>query len=949
MTELQILEENREQILLAEVAALLHDVGKFCDAFMEKQARIIPRFDYKQVLSSGNTTRPKIADFLNASFQSSLNKTCTILGSSYRIADLIMKGKPGYAAGNDRHNLPDEGWLPAMLGVCHGEAHYDKQDATQSQSPPFLVSTSFGYEKQTFWIGDNDPQRGLTSYLQIMHPIPTLTSDIPAFLTNVRNQFQRGLGDTRIPTNEVTLDDWSFSVATLFKAAIASALLNNNCTDIRQYIQRPEIDHDLQWRTLRISYDGLAFLERAPTIGDLLARQKALHTALDEVRKLFEYTYPLGNEIYRDENGSAFIVPALEGDNDNGDMLHGLLDRLIYGTFRKNTLKGEVEPHIKISKASKEAKELHTLLQYQPPPPRPFVDAMQCWWEGEPADICTVCGVRSQGWGAPDNYHRARAQERNVCYPCWERRENRAKAWATGRLEKATNEQQEQWKHTIWVDEVADTNGRLALIVGRFDLDDWLSGEMIPSMLVVCDPANADPEKRFIPKNPSFARIQRVWRTTKQFWDDVWSEDIPQGMDNKTHSRLEVEVSAANGNKPNLAGYFAYDAMIDGKRLSVVWNKQRDSFITADNVEVWGGITSLKKRLKQMQDDQTPIPLSIPGGYGKQRQLLAPVIIKKVRCYEGVYTPAVKLLTEPRSFMALVPANTALAIANRIRERYECEMSKVRNRLPLFLGLVFFGRRQPLFSALDAGRRMLEIEMPTRACMVHHVQSHTSPPESLRCSQPNHFNTWQELLFHSTEHKQNEQNEQYRWQVSTVMGDGTTSDDWYPYIRVLSDKTGKPVSGRKQFSLPAHPDQQWVHVADVQTGDTVWFTPSRFSYIYLDTSARRFEVVAPDATMPLEELARISVLWEKLKELAEEGKLSESKLHAIVALLSSKEEEWQDHTAVYINFATAVLRKEGLSEQVTDDDITSRRLLKTFELYQQILKERLQKPKENQE
>ncbi|MBU1247394.1 MAG: hypothetical protein KKB70_01745, partial [Proteobacteria bacterium] len=48
-----------------------------------------------------------------------------------------------------------------------------------------------------------------------------------------------------------------------------------------------------------------------------------------------------------------------------------------------------------------------------------------------------------------------------------------------------------------------------------------------------------------------------------------------------------------------------------------------------------------------------------------------------------------------------------LAVAQAIKEKYEREMGKVRNRLPLTLGAVYFGRRTPLAAALDAGRRIL--------------------------------------------------------------------------------------------------------------------------------------------------------------------------------------------------------------------------------------------------
>lgn len=34
------------------------------------------------------------------------------------------------------------------------------------------------------------------------------------------------------------------------------------------------------------------------------------------------------------------------------------------------------------------------------------------------------------------------------------------------------------------MDELADRNGRVALIVGKFDLEDWLSGDLVQTMLV---------------------------------------------------------------------------------------------------------------------------------------------------------------------------------------------------------------------------------------------------------------------------------------------------------------------------------------------------------------------------------------------------------------------------------------------------------------------------------
>ncbi len=785
----------------------------------------------------------------------------------------------------------------------------EKKHGLQPQSPTYLA-TLFGYEAA---IDEEKIETVRQTFLDEL-----LNAKQNYVLDSARNQLILGLGDTRRTINDVTLWDISASVASFYKAAVARLLIDE------QWVPRG----DFTWRLLRISYDGLAFLERAPTIGDMLGRQAALTDALNQVRHLLEYEYPLGNEVYRDENGSAFVVPALDGDDNNGTQLRGLIESYIMKRFRESNLQGEVVPHIRISEASKKARELHTLLQEQPPQPSPFPDAIQCWWQGKSADICTACGMRPQGWGAPNDKKKQKAEDRNVCYVCLERRENRSKAWANGRETTASEEQKQLWQHTIWVDEVADKNGRLALIVGHFNLDDWLAGTMIQTMLVVCDPANQDVNKRYVSKNPSFARIQRVWRTTHQFWQDVWNEDMlptVPSTDSKYQKHARLEINVRNANELNVGYYHAYDAEIDGKRLSVVWDSDKKCFITADNLTPWGGAEALQAQLK----DMGTLTLSEMGGYGKQRSPLPSAGIQSVKCMEATYTPAVKLLAEPRSFMALVPANKAVEVAEKIRQRYEREMSKVRNRLPMHLGIVFFGRRQPLFSVLDAGRRMLDIQISPENCLVESNNGYCDlapkPPQL-------HFKQYTICL-------KTQQEEILTWRVSTVMGDGQTEDEWYPYVAVDTNANGNAVAGRKQFP---HNNQQWVHATELQVGDTVQFTPARFSYLFLDTSARRFDVGKSESLLPLEELERMQIMWNKLCAIPD---MSESRLHAVVTLLTMKRDEWGEESQAYTQLIKTVFTNEQLGSLLVKgkEKNIAQRLLRTFELYQQILKKRLKK------
>lgn len=715
---LAILAQEREHILLAEVAGLLHDIGKFCDVHIEANSsggstrEWSTDHAYKAVIDNPgtlitlsrtaanlrkpavingvlNARYPKAADFLSVSLKSALQQIAvTVQGTDYLLAELIMMGTPGFAVDNNRNQLLDgkDGWLPALLGVCHHESHHDKPEKPeyykQQVSHNVLVSTAFGYEKRLFVIGHL--QDSLDIRLKSLPVPPRDASDVPAFKENIKLEFAHGLGDTRRPVNDVILADWSFSVASLLKTILSASLLDNIQHSIRSgwlSWRNKEMDHDLRWRILRISFDGLAFLERVTTIGDVLGRRKALSDALDRVRHLLEWHYPLGNEIYRDEYGSAFIVPALDGDDKIGNRLHGMIDALILDAFRASELGGELRPSILISEADKKAAVLNKLLKESTLPLHPFPDSIKCWWQGEPADICTVCGVRPQGWGAPSDYYKRKAQERNICHVCLDRRSERAKQWAQGRYPQKSDEERKQWERTIWIDEVADDNGRLALLVGRFDLSEWLGGDMIQTMLVACDPSKNVYES----KNPSFARIQRVWRTTQQFWQEVQDADIPSIFNNMQQYRLAIDVENSNELCKKLGDYHVYDADLNGRRLSVVWDSEKRQLVTADNLVVWTGSRNISTALHRHMLKQQSVFLHEPGGYRQQRKLVVRATIRDVEVIQTPYIPAIAILNEPASFMALVPAEVALDIATKVRERYEQEMSKVCNRLPFFL------------------------------------------------------------------------------------------------------------------------------------------------------------------------------------------------------------------------------------------------------------------------
>jgi len=852
--KLRVLAQHRDTLLLAEVAGLLHDIGKFCNCHIEhhcggerkwsnkyaykavvdepkkfirlsKKANNLPKPDaLKKVL---NAQSPKAADFLNSTTKEALEKTSIkVLDEEYTLGELIMLGEPSFAAHEQRAQLLDgkDGWLAALLGVCHSEAHHDKQeprqDPTHAQKIPARISSPFGHEHQTVVTDDSD--KSLDTRLKNL-PITSSTLTSRAVIDRVLEEFKVGLGDTRRPINEVTLADWAATVAALLKAAVAATVLTSNKPAIGKWKEPMVIDHCIRWRHLRISFNGLAFLH-APSVPDLLGRQEALKAALDKVKKLLEDDYPLGNEVYRDENGSIFVLPdiadILDYVNEDNKSLRALIQEQM-------GFDGELVVTPVLDQQSwwaqgpdrDRADEIPPIADHLKSTPLSSADPAQAaqWWTGKSADICAVCGIRPQGPAQ-------KAADRKVCQTCEKRRSKRSQEWM-GKLSE-----------TIWLDEVADANGRICLVAGQFALGDWLRPDGFVKTLLVSTPdASGGP----VLKNPSFARLRRIWETTRQFWQDITDESDNDGVIGRVCPRLRIHGTFEDGHQ-GLDPTHAYEILLEDIRLSIVCVRE-DEFLVTENLEYIARL--LNEPCTTYQDaadcvrtrllNNGVFPVEEPTGYGSPNKLRGKLRITDVKPEVTPYLPAIPILAEPRTFMALVPADKALAVAKAIRAKYECEMGKVHNRLPLNLGLVFAGRRTPLAAILDAGRRMVLMGSSDGT-----VRSERWKVEEKIDGEPVSQTDPQPRAVTLTLGKDGRT---LSLSVPTVMGDKSTPDAWYPYWCVESDTSGnKPAERQLQFTGPD--GKEWVHVCKLKEGDTVAFMPSRFDFVFLDTAARRFEV-----------------------------------------------------------------------------------------------------------
>jgi hypothetical protein len=868
--DLKTLAQHRETLLLAEVAAWLHDDFKHTDGHIANHVTGAPspsgRQDTEDLIPSRN---------------------------------LSMLGKPLSFSVIRKRKRSD--FVQDYLNRCHYTAHIEKEDGDGPQTYPAYLSSPFGYEDDTIPTGLTVDLRTRITWNLPGH-VPFTDLQRAQLRKEISRLFARVGGDTRRPINEITLWEWGHTVGALYKSALAGALLGF----------QPQAN-DLRWRLLSIRFNGLTYFTESHQLPDLLARRELLGDALNNVRELLEVTYPLGTEVYRDENGSLFVVPGCEKGKcgldvlaltDNGKSLQQLVFdqvRQAIAEERVPKIRMDEEPWWGQDPQRQGNDELPPLAEHlSPAATHSNPDWVAKHWQARSDDICTVCGLRPQG---PSS----KSQDRGVCDTCEQRRADRSEEWAT-----------QDSSITIWTDEVSDTNGRLAFIIGHFDLTRWMDGSMIQTLTVV-DPINT-PSKtaEAIAKNSSFARIQRAWRTTHQFWQEIQQCFKKELTDDRRRLLLWLDQT------PDLGRYHTYELEVGATTLSLACHPPSDGqtgyFISADNLGYTARQLGAEKKIytspaaaaiyveDYLQEhfvagDQSPV-LHNPEATGARRKnLIAGHSIVRLEYQEAKYATAIPILTEPRTFMALVPANRALDVIQAIKQKYEREMGKVRNRLPLHLGVVYFHRRTPLRAALDAGQRMLEQRQGSRgvegrASLWRVAQDVEEKSDSL----PDHLN----YLAEDTQQfegwypiKLQQKTQEITWHVPAVMGDGETKDVWYPYVFLETDHEPLDRDRRFQAPNPWSGDDGWlVHAGDLKQDDVVYFTPATFDFEHLDTTTRRFEVSyahgrrrgADKAQRPylLDDLARIEDVWQTLRD-----GLSTSQIKALETLIETKRRDWE--------------------------------------------------------
>lgn len=390
----------------------------------------------------------------------------------------------------EKHRGRDAGIL-GLLQAGHGVTSGIEKNLPADSSeylgqllPHMWLSSPFGYQKRNLIVDPPEilSERGwktlVTEMRRVLEELKNLalarTADVGAWHrwrqsalgpdSYVRQALLSTLAETRLPNNDVTLWDQSYVAAALFKSATAGALLDSSFPRTDKNIKSK-----IRWRLLTVSIGTDLYEARAVKIGDWTGVWGVLEQFFDRVARLIEVDLAVGSLLYRDSSTAVFSFPGERFDeSERASWLNRWQEYLTQEVEEiARYLDLETPPLVRLSDPTrslvplvKERREAQKTVAI------PIHKAWNICWQ-MPVEahghICPVCQVRSNG--DPTN-------KTKPCQVCQERRHHRLEEWLNGQL----------GYDTIWFEEVADRNDRIALLTLSLDIEPWLEGERVDSL-----------------------------------------------------------------------------------------------------------------------------------------------------------------------------------------------------------------------------------------------------------------------------------------------------------------------------------------------------------------------------------------------------------------------------------------------------------------------------------
>jgi len=358
---------------------------------------------------------------------------------------------------------------------------------------------------------------------------------------------------------------------------------------------------------------------------------------------------------------------------------------------------------------------------------------------------------------------------------------------------------------------------------------------------------------RLFQKNASPGRIHRFWRSAEAFFSELVPRfrEIASSHPNRWRTRRLVLAPNAAGQPPweDRETYVGRVGCYPYAPFEVLYRAATNDFVTICNL---ARVLAPEEAGTSMQGAR----LVLTGDDGEIRTLEVASVREPAGL--GAYSPVLVLDRSPTRFRILVPLAAANACVNVAVEKWEEELARVWDRMPLRVGVVAFSRMTPFQAVIETTRNVEEhlAEGGTETWRVVEARSREGVT-ALSLTRPD--------------------NQRELAVVPVRLPDGR-ADVFYPYVR-----TTGAVRDRRDFATPA--GAVYRHVSDLRPGDGIEVAPSRLALVFMDSTAVRFEPVC----------VRYLADWKRLRDawglLAREAP-STGAVRAAWTVLETTREAW---------------------------------------------------------
>lgn len=652
---------HKGKILLAEIAALLHDTGKLNSLFIEKHI-IGNNYDHGKALDDkGYSFLNQVLDgkdgiglhlvqkhhgYEEDDKGETVEKCFDELSSMVRtiiVADILSATDDRYGPGlkNQQKKLPPYGADP--FGV---EREIDLKKIDQKRDELYkILETADKKWKET-------------------HDTVLLREEV---YDAVYRKFTEGqsIAETTRPANDVGLWDHVFGTAAFFKALWVQQILGFPlCTKPNKKKKPKDIragedctDHFTLFY-IKIFYEKE--FERVEKITDLLGRLHRLEQVQKKLKELIELECVLGNEIYIEPGFSCFLLPVQFTKEEfqaelkkkvGGFLKQALLQNRLFLPykfgFKKTKLIHKDFPAVH-REAQKEGKQEE--LWY-------IQDLRQIWGKQKAVEICPLCGI------SPAVTRKGERRSERLCESCRDLRQEGHRARGKGR------------NGTVWIDEISDPyTGRVAILSIEVPLERWFDEK---GMLQL---HRYDSYREKQSKTPSYERMRRIWRSIHDFFEE---------FEKKVQEELGLEQRFS----------FTLEPTDDIKK-----NRFYKLLEAPEEVEVYIGShgNETVTRLRAPNSWQRIKTITLREDTRDRSELKVRIVESKL----DRYYPYIKILQNMNHLILCVPARDARKLTTILVELFEKRFPKALGKLPLSVGLLYAHAKTPLSLLLQGVFKM---------------------------------------------------------------------------------------------------------------------------------------------------------------------------------------------------------------------------------------------------